>query len=91
MKYHRLKTFPPYFQALWNKTKTFEVRRNDRDFQVDDTLELREYDPEVNEYSGRWVRATVVYMLTQIDVDGIEEGYCVLGLEFVARTREDVG
>lgn len=43
---HELKTWPYYFEEVWNGTKTFEVRKNDRDFRVGDTLILQEYDHE---------------------------------------------
>lgn len=42
---HSLKTLPVYFAAVLRGDKTFEVRKNDRDFQTGDTLILREYDP----------------------------------------------
>lgn len=42
---HELKTWSPFFEAIANEEKTFEVRRNDRDFQVGDILLLREWDP----------------------------------------------
>jgi len=40
---HVLKTVQPYFEALWSGEKRFEVRKNDRGFQVGDSLCLREY------------------------------------------------
>lgn len=44
---HNLKTWPKYFRALQNGTKTFEVRReDDRTFGVSDTLVLREWAGE---------------------------------------------
>lgn len=42
---HSLKTLPVYFAAVLRGDKTFEVRKNDRNFQTGDTLVLREYDP----------------------------------------------
>jgi len=44
MSEHILKVQPPYFEALFDGSKTFEVRRNDRAFQTGDTLILWEYD-----------------------------------------------
>ncbi len=42
---HELKTWSPYFLALWEGHKTFEVRENDRDYGLTDLLHLREFDP----------------------------------------------
>lgn len=50
---HELKTHPVYFERLEDGSKTFEIRRNDRGFQTGDTLQLREYDPTSNGYTGR--------------------------------------
>ena len=35
---HVLKTVQPYFEALWSGEKRFEVRKNDRGFEVGDSL-----------------------------------------------------
>jgi hypothetical protein len=43
---HELKTLPAYFDRLEDGSKTFEVRRDDRGFQMGDELWLREYDPD---------------------------------------------
>ncbi len=42
MTTHELKTDPAVFQASWDEKKMFEVRKNDRDFRVGDTLWIRE-------------------------------------------------
>lgn len=40
---HHLKTKPEYFQAVINGKKPFEIRYNDRNFQVGDRVILEEY------------------------------------------------
>lgn len=50
---HDLKTWPEFFARLWDGSKTFELRKDDRGFSVGDRLKLREWNPESEEYSGR--------------------------------------
>lgn len=38
MKTHRLKVFIKYADAIMNGTKTFEIRRSDRNFKVGDKV-----------------------------------------------------
>ena len=45
---HDLKTVQPYFDAVVDGSKTFELRQDDREsgFRVGDTLRLREWEPK---------------------------------------------
>lgn len=79
MKIHQLKTINPYFSAVFQGVKNFEVRLNDRDFKVGDEVHLQEYDLQTNEYSGREVRAEITYVLK--DYEAIKPGYVVFGLK----------
>ena len=76
---HNLKTWPQYFEAVRDGKKTFEVRRNDRGFQVGDRLSLQEWDPDEGKYTGRELHRYVSYMLTGPAL-GVEPGFCVLAL-----------
>lgn len=75
---HKLKTIQPYFDEVWYQNKTFEVRKNDRDFQVDDVVILREYDPVKDEFLGREVIANITYILK--DYEFINPDYVVLAI-----------
>lgn len=77
---HDLKTWPPFFQAVLEGSKTFELRQDDRGFQVGDVLLLREFDNFRSQYSGRWVRRLVSYKMESASFQGIEKGFCILGL-----------
>lgn len=44
--HHDLKTLPPYFIAVLDGRKTFEIRKDDRGYQAGDTVTLHEYDPK---------------------------------------------
>ena len=76
---HCLKTWPEPFEALWNGHKNYEYRKNDRDFHTGDELVLQEWDPDTNQYSGRSLKAKVLYIDLGPDW-GIAEGHCCMAL-----------
>lgn len=79
---HALKTHPAPFAAILSGDKTCEFRRNDRDFQVGDTLRLEEYDPDahpVDRYSGRYIVARISHVLSS--GFGMPEGFAMLSFK----------
>ena len=44
MKIHELKIQPKYFTEVLYKRKNFELRKDDRNYQVGDLITLREYE-----------------------------------------------
>ncbi len=82
---HELKVLPEYFEALVNGSKTFEIRKNDRNFQVGDWLLLKEWNPETEEYTGYSVLRYVSYILYDWQA-GLKDGYCIMGLKHGAPT-----
>lgn len=80
MKTHTLKTHSPYFGLVWDGIKTFEVRKNDRDYQVGDRLKLVEVDPITLKPTGNFATVAVTYIL-QGGSFGIEPGYVVMGID----------
>lgn len=79
---HELKTWPAYFIAVCNGEKTFEIRKDDRQFVIDDVLCLREWCPDLQEYTGRHELKRVSYVLRGGQF-GVQEGYVVMGLQDV--------
>lgn len=79
MAMHILKTWPAFWSALAAGTKTFEVRRNDRDFKVGDTLMLKEYDYELSAFTGREIARKVTYVM-EGGKFGVDPKFCVMGL-----------
>jgi len=72
---HELKTLPSFFHAIRVGEKTFEIRKNDRNFEVGDRLQLKEWDGEG--FTGEEVFATVLY-LTDFQQ---KKGYVVMSID----------
>lgn len=94
MTEHSLKLNDRYFDAVANGIKTFEIRKNDRDYKVGDTLVLKKVNDEglyitypdhnlgINLYYE--IKVAVTYILTHDDFPaGIPEGYVVMSIERV--------
>lgn len=79
-KLHALKLLPVYFEPVKDKVKTFEIRKNDRGFEIGDILHLKEYDAINQEYTGRGCYRTIKYILNGPGY-GLEEGYCILSID----------
>lgn len=77
---HDLKTWPDYWLAMDVGVRTFEIRRDDRDFRTGDVLLLREWDPHTCEYTGRVLARRVTYVLRDAERFGVMEGFAALGL-----------
>lgn len=71
-KTHELKIYPKYFEAILDGKKTFEIRKDDRDFHVGDNVVLKEWDNI--KYSGREIHTIIKYMLDDAFI-GLAEGY----------------
>lgn len=82
MKTHTLKTWPRPFHDVMNGYKTYEFRKNDRDFRVGDTLFLVLYLPDVD--GGTSVDCIhISRRVTSISYGpdfGIPEGYCIMSI-----------
>ena len=78
MKQHELKILPQYFQAVWSGIKTFELRKDDRDYQRGDILVLREWDGE--KYTGSAICVKVTYILQDAEKYGLKDGYVIMGI-----------
>ena len=81
MKIHELKTLVKYYNKSFEGIKNFEIRKNDRDFQIGDFIVLRPYHPncEYNKDSG--IIFEIIYILD--DFEGLADGYVGLGLKFI--------
>lgn len=73
---HRLKCWPEFFR---NPQKNFEIRFNDRDYQVDDFIHLQEYDPRSSTYTGYEQYLLITYILSSSETPGLADGFVLLG------------
>lgn len=87
MTRHYLKLNDRFFDAVVSGKKPFEIRKNDRGYQIGDTLVMTRTDdcgqPILNDVGLKDVCIkTVSYMLTHEDFPaGIPEGYVVMTTE----------
>ncbi len=75
---YQLKTVNPYFQDMWTRKKRFDVRINDRNFKVGNTLVLHEFKAETGFFTGRKINTIITYILDTPDF--CKEGYVILQL-----------
>lgn len=75
---HDLKVLREFYPEILRKAKTFEIRKDDRDFMVGDTLLLREIDSVG--YTGRACRRKINFILADAGKYGLKKGYVILAI-----------
>lgn len=87
---HCLKTWPPFYREMLNGFKNFDLRKDDRNFKVGDCLILQEFDPNKNggTFTGNQFTTFVIYKLCANSFQGIENGYCILGIGTLNKVLE---
>lgn len=78
MVVHELKILPEYYGPVEDGIKTFELRKNDRNYQIGDMLILKEWD--VTGFTGREIIKYINYIYQGNNMYGLKTGYCILGL-----------
>lgn len=76
MTTHDIKCKPEYFEPLLAELKTAEIRENDRDYQIGDTLTIREFGPQG--YTGRVTHRQISHVLR--DFPALSKNYVMLSL-----------
>lgn len=78
---HLLKIESRYLLRIIKKEKTFEIRENDRDYQVNDTIKFVPNDDYVNNihYVNEINKSTykIIYVLSDF---GLKKNYVALGI-----------
>ena len=80
---HHLKILPCYFREVASGNKTFELRKNDRDFKAGDSLILQEYN---GQYTGHEITCNVPYVFHGGEL-GLDKDYCILSIANVKETE----
>ena len=96
-KTHELRCWPTFFNYTFHGFKKFELRRNDRDFQVGDHLLLKEWDPDMTlhagdstakRYTGREVLVRVDYIMPAAVLDAmVDRGSYPLGFVIMSTSH----
>lgn len=84
---HALKTLPTHLEAVWQRTKRAELRfTGDRAFRVGDEIQLHEFDPETESYTGRSVEAEITHIVRGPDY-GLAKDWAMLSFDIKAMTN----
>lgn len=76
---HQIKLGAEFFDDAAAGRKSFELRKNDRNYKEGDVLEMEEVQDGVK--TGRRCSKRIVYMMENFE--GLENGYCILGCELL--------
>ncbi|MEF4109131.1 DUF3850 domain-containing protein [Escherichia coli] len=85
---HKLKIWSEYFGAVRDSLKRAELRWNDREYQAGDILDLCEWDPNEEAFTGDHVSVTVTHVA---ELGQWMPGYVLLSIELEAQKVEPVG
>lgn len=75
-KVHDIKIAASDWDEIADHERTFDLRKNDRDYKVGDKLKMLEF--HAGKFTGRTIDADITYILE--DYTGLSEGYCILGI-----------
>lgn len=93
MKLHELKIKHEYLLAITTGFKTFELRKNDRDYRVGDLIHFIEIKnriiavneigktKEIETYIDTNILYEITYILKDVPQYGLDKDYCILGIK----------
>lgn len=82
---HELKIYPEFFSAVCTGVKRAELRKNDRDYRVGDTLHLLETPRGSCNPTGEYINVTITHIA---DIGEWMPGYVLLSIEREAMDRK---
>ena len=87
MKLHVLKIKEEYYEEVYIGNKTFELRKNDRDYEVGDIIHFTDvYGKEFIDFlygedGGKYNIFRITYVLKNVHEYGLDKDYCILGIK----------
>lgn len=84
-----LKCWPEFFEEIIAENKTHDLRRcNDRSFKIGDIINLQEYNPKNNSYTGRDAFVKITYITEKISPcayseEALKPGFCILSIKVI--------
>jgi ASC-1-like (ASCH) protein len=78
MKHHVLKIENKFINFITSGAKTFEFRKNDRDYKIGDIVSF--YEPKLNETYESIGPYIIEYILTQQDFKMVPEGWVIFSI-----------
>jgi hypothetical protein len=88
MKKIKKKCLPEYYQEVRKRKKTFEIRKDDSDYEVGDILELHEWNRDSMSYTGHKITREITYILRDAQEYGLMPGYCILAIQPIGWNEE---
>lgn len=86
MRVHEVKSWTQFFSAIKAGQKKHDLRVNDRDYKVGDTILLKEYDMEKGTFTGDQCYAEITFITSRqfpcaFSSAVLPPDYCILSLE----------
>jgi len=86
MTIHRVKSWSHFFDAIVNGDKLHDLRKNDRDYKVGDTIVLRRYDMKNGRFTGEECERKISYITNNqfpcaYSSAVLPHDYCILSLK----------
>jgi Domain of unknown function (DUF3850) len=86
MTIHQVKSWSHLFDAIVSGAKAYDLRKNDRNYQIGDELVLARYDNIAGRFTGDVCKRTVSYITSSTTPCAVSSAvlpneYCILGFE----------
>ncbi len=80
--FHRIKSEKRFFDEIRDGVKPFEYRKNDRDYKLDDIVEIRLWDKIKKQYLGESIFLRINYIIFKTDFMNLNE-YCIFAFDII--------